>query len=100
MQPSSSLAENVTVRSDARQILARFAQLGPRRRRVHEVHDRLIVGPREIALPFAGGAALRIVPLTDAWARRRFAICIRDEAHLSPAARLLVKHLSSVQVEE
>jgi len=57
----------------------------------------IAVVPREIAQPFALGGALRIVALTDAWARRRFAICIRDEAQLSPAARLLVKHLSSRQ---
>jgi len=60
----------------------------------------IAVVPREIAQHFAGGNALRIIALSDAWARRRFAICIRDEAHLSPAARLLVKHLSSLQGED
>ena len=57
----------------------------------------IAVVPREVALPFAQGNALRVIPLTDPWAKRRFAICFRDEAHLSPAARLLVKHLSSRQ---
>lgn len=33
------------------------------------------------------------MPLTDAWARRRFAICFRGEAALSPSAQLLVAHL-------
>jgi hypothetical protein len=34
-----------------------------------------------------------VVPLSDAWAERRFAICFRSEANLSPAAKLLVAHL-------
>ncbi|HRO58343.1 MAG TPA: LysR family transcriptional regulator [Burkholderiaceae bacterium] len=52
--------------------------------------------PREIAQPFAEDGRLGIVDLSDRWAQRRFAICFRDEAQLSPAARLLVGHLSSV----
>jgi hypothetical protein len=33
------------------------------------------------------------MPLTDAWARRRFAICFRGGEVLSPSAQLLVAHL-------
>jgi len=45
------------------------------------------------------GLGLAIIPkeimrLTDAWAKRRFAICYRSPAHLSPAAKLLLAHLS------
>jgi len=53
----------------------------------------LAVMPREIARTSAHDGHLRIVPLEEAWARRRFAICFRDPAQLSPAASLLVDHL-------
>ncbi|MEI2418279.1 LysR family transcriptional regulator [Orrella sp. JC864] len=50
--------------------------------------------PLEIGAPFARDGSIKVLPLTDAWARRRFVICFRNEAHLSPAARLLVRYLS------
>ena len=40
--------------------------------------------------------SLRLVALTDSCATRRFAICFRDEARLSPSARLLLAHLQRV----
>jgi DNA-binding transcriptional LysR family regulator len=52
--------------------------------------------PREVADPVAAGFGLRVVPLTDAWAQRRFAICFRREDGLSPSARLLVAHLEQL----
>jgi DNA-binding transcriptional LysR family regulator len=55
----------------------------------------IAVVPRETVDPTTSGAELRVVPLTDTWARRNFAICFRDAAQLSPAARLLVAHLES-----
>jgi DNA-binding transcriptional LysR family regulator len=51
------------------------------------------VVPAEVARPFTDAFGLRLMPLTDAWARRRFAICFRGEAALSPSAQLLVAHL-------
>ena len=51
------------------------------------------VVPAEVARPFTDTYGLRLMPLADAWARRRFAICFRDEATLSPSAQLLVAHL-------
>ncbi len=51
------------------------------------------VVPAEVAQPFADAYGLRLMPLTDAWARRRFAICFRGEETLSLAAQLLVAHL-------
>ena len=51
------------------------------------------VVPREIARRSGGLSRMKIVPLKDAWARRRFAICFRSHERLSPAARLLVDHL-------
>lgn len=53
------------------------------------------VVPREIAEPVAESLGIRVIPLTDAWAKRRFALCFHDEARLSPAARLLVAHLQA-----
>ena len=52
------------------------------------------VVPKEIAQTFAASMGLRIIPLEDAWARRTFAICFRDAASLSPAAKMLVDHLA------
>jgi len=56
--------------------------------------------PREI-LGMAGSGqggqgvqGVNMVPLTDAWARRQFAICFRDGSRLSPAARTLVDYLA------
>ena len=62
--------------------------------RVVRANLAISVVPREVADPYARTFGLRVMPLTDAWARRRFAICFRDEAGLSAAARLLVKHLA------
>jgi hypothetical protein len=36
---------------------------------------------------------LKIIPLTDTWARRRFVFRVRDDAVLSVPARLLVDSL-------
>lgn len=52
------------------------------------------VVPQEVAEPLAAAFDLRIIPLTDTWAERRFAICFQDEHSLSPAARLLAEHLA------
>lgn len=61
------------------------------------VRARLAISvlPREAVEPYATGYGLRLVPLRDAWARRRFALCFRDERTLTPAARLLVEYLAA-----
>jgi len=38
---------------------------------------------------------LQLIPLAEPWAQRRFIVCYRDEALLTPAARLLVEHLAT-----
>ena len=38
---------------------------------------------------------VRVIPLSDAWARRRLALCLRSPEDLTPAARLLREHLGS-----
>jgi DNA-binding transcriptional LysR family regulator len=58
----------------------------------------IAVVPTEVAKPFAASFGLRVIPLADAWAERRFAICFRSEQHLSPAAKLLVAHLGECAV--
>jgi DNA-binding transcriptional LysR family regulator len=63
--------------------------------RVVRANLAISVVPREVAAPFAETAPVRIVPLSDPWAQRRFAICFRDEASLPPAAHLLLQHLAS-----
>ena len=53
------------------------------------------VVPREVAQAQAGDDSLRLIRLAEPWAERRFIICFRDEAALTPAAQLLVEHLAS-----
>ena len=53
------------------------------------------VVPVEVAGPHAAMLGIRVIPLTDAWARRSFAVCFRDINALQPAAQRLVDHLVS-----
>ena len=39
--------------------------------------------PREVAATYAQGLGLRLVPLSDGWAERRFVICMRSREGLS-----------------
>lgn len=55
----------------------------------------IAVVPREVAQPMASAYGLKVLPLTDRWARRSFAICFHDDRQLSPAAKLLVAHLEA-----
>jgi len=50
--------------------------------------------PREIARRAEDLSRMTLIPLTDVWAKRQFAVCFRKFEQLSPAARLLVDHLS------
>ena len=52
--------------------------------------------PFEVAQPYAATLGLRVIPLTDTWARRNFAICLRSEMDLSAAASLLLAHLADI----
>lgn len=63
--------------------------------RVVRARLAITVMPREVAEPYAGIHRLRVISLTDPWAKRRFALCYRDEGSLAPAARLLVDHLGA-----
>ncbi len=50
--------------------------------------------PREVAQQHTS-YGLRIIPLDELWAQRRFVVCFRDAQALSPAAQLLVDHLAA-----
>jgi DNA-binding transcriptional LysR family regulator len=50
--------------------------------------------PEQVAAG-AAGPGIRVVPLRDAWADRRFVICYRRFDALQPAARRMVEHLSA-----
>lgn len=52
--------------------------------------------PREVALLHAKAWNLKLVPMAEPWAQRRFIICFRDAKALTPAAQLLVTHLTHV----
>ena len=52
--------------------------------------------PREVAQAPADAMGLRLLPLAEPWAERRFILCYRDEASLTPPAQLLVEHLASL----
>jgi DNA-binding transcriptional LysR family regulator len=49
--------------------------------------------PEDAARSFAAAMSLRLVLLTDAWARRRMFVCVREYASLAAPARQLVDHL-------
>jgi DNA-binding transcriptional LysR family regulator len=49
--------------------------------------------PRLAAAPHARSMQFTLIPLTDAWARRKLLIGIRDGDSLNAAARLLLSHL-------
>lgn len=53
----------------------------------------LAVLPREATADTAQAAGLKLLPLVEPWALRRFVVCARAEATLSPSARLLLAHL-------
>ncbi len=63
---------------------------------IRVVAANLAIGiiPRQVGLQYAGLRKLKLVPLTDGWARRRFVICFRDYDALLPAARHMVDHLT------
>ena len=49
--------------------------------------------PEAIALRYAGGSPIAVIPLTDAWRERQFAVCCRSRRALQPPAAELFDHL-------
>ncbi len=50
--------------------------------------------PLEVGQSFSLKTGVKLIPLTDPWATRQFAICFQRYDALQPAAQLLVTHLS------
>jgi DNA-binding transcriptional LysR family regulator len=49
--------------------------------------------PEVVARNFSRSMKLRLVPLSDAWARRKMWVSVKDAASLPASARQLVEHL-------
>lgn len=52
--------------------------------------------PREVVPPGLDSRRVRLIPLAEDWAERRFILCFRDPQLLTPAARMLLDHLGSL----
>jgi DNA-binding transcriptional LysR family regulator len=55
--------------------------------------------PREVTPLYAEAYGLDILALQESWSRRRFILCHRGEDVLSPAAHLLLNHLSATPTD-
>jgi len=62
--------------------------------RVVAANLAISVVPVEVGSPYAEMLGVKIIPLTDAWAHRRFAICFQKLEALQPPVRRLVEHLA------
>lgn len=63
--------------------------------RVVQAGLAISVVPMDAALSYAQARQLAVIPLIDAWAHRRFAICMRTGQGLSPAAELVAEYLAA-----
>lgn len=61
--------------------------------RVVAANLAISVIPLEVGGPHAAVLGLKVIPLTDSWAQRSFAVCYRDFDALQPAAQRMVDHL-------
>ena len=52
------------------------------------------VVPVEVSTAYGPQLGVRIIPLTDAWAQRRFIVCFKSFDMLQPAAQRMVEHLT------
>ncbi|MEN2388095.1 LysR family transcriptional regulator [Comamonas sp. A7-5] len=50
--------------------------------------------PSEVVQQAGNLSRMQLIPLLDTWAKRQFAVCFKKYEQLSPAAKLLVDHLS------
>jgi len=51
------------------------------------------VVPVEVGASYAEMRGIKVIPLTDAWAQRSFAVCFQKFESLQPAAQRMVDHL-------
>ncbi len=61
--------------------------------RVVAANLAISVVPVEVGGPYAAMLGIKVIPLTDAWAQRSFAVCYQDFDALQPAAQRMVDHL-------
>ena len=97
--PSSSAVQIMLVRAAAiaGKVLTHRATVSTFDAALRVVHANLGISivPKEVAIPYARTFDLCVIPLSDEWAKRRFAVCYRDADLLSPAAKLLVEYLAA-----
>ncbi|HEX7891790.1 MAG TPA: LysR family transcriptional regulator [Ramlibacter sp.] len=65
--------------------------------RVVDAELGISIIPKEVVAARAEMLGLKVIPLSDAWAKRRFVICYRDKDKLTKAAALLVDFLSAAR---
>ena len=61
--------------------------------RVVAANLAISVIPIEVGGRIATMLGVKLIPLTDAWAQRNFAVCFQDLDALQPAVRRMVEHL-------
>ena len=61
--------------------------------RVVAANLAISIVPIEVGSPYARMLGVKLIALSDTWARRRFTVCFKDLAGLQPAARRMVDHL-------
>ncbi len=53
------------------------------------------VVPIEVSTTYSSVLGVRVIPLTDEWAQRRFIVCCKDFESLQPAAQRMVEYLAT-----
>lgn len=51
--------------------------------------------PFQVSVMHAPRGEIKVIPLTDTWAKRRFAVCFREQTSLVPAAARMVEFLAA-----
>jgi DNA-binding transcriptional LysR family regulator len=64
--------------------------------RVVNAELAISVMPLEFATTAVKGLNVKVVPLSNSWAERRFVLCYRQGSSLAPAAQLLFDFLSTI----
>lgn len=64
--------------------------------RVVRANLGISIVPKEIASSYEQVMGLKVIPLQDPWAKRRFAICYRERESLTKAGAMLLDYLSAV----
>jgi DNA-binding transcriptional LysR family regulator len=68
--------------------------------RVVAANLAISVVPVEVGASYAGMLGIKIIPLTDGWAERSFAVCFQKFDALQPASQRMVDHLVQRAAQE